>query len=151
MLYLSCMGLYDYESMKKIYGLLLDPKFVRTINKKHKDHIHTFTLEWGGINKIVVSGSLKYFSKKGEPSVKFIVRECTWTSRWGLGSTKLETRWITKINRNKSRVAGGMTACVYEHICKTIKYYGAVKWSISNVSWDWSKALSQPREQSEKA
>ena len=142
------MGLYDYESMKKIYGLLLDPKFVRTINKKHKDRIHTFTLEWSGNNKIVVSGSLKYFSKKGEPSVKFIVRECTWTSFWGR-SDRVETRWITKINRNKSRVAGGMTACVYEHICKTIKYYGAVKWSISNVSWDWSGAIEQPREQSE--
>ena len=136
--------------MVKHYGLLIDPKFVRTLNKKHKDRIHTFTLEWSGNNKIVVSGSLKYFSKKGEPSVKFIVRECTWTSFWGR-SDRVETRWITKKNRNKSRVAGGMTASVYEHICKTIKYYGAVKWSISNVSWDWSGAIEQPREQSEKA
>lgn len=143
------MGLYDYESMKKIYGLLIDPKFIRTLNKKHKDRILTFTLEWGGNNKIVVSGSLKYFSKKGEPSVKLIVRECTWTSFWGR-SDRVETRWITKINRNKSRVAGGMTSCVYEHICKTIKYYGAAKWSIANVSWDWSGAIEQPREQSEK-
>ena len=149
MLYLSCMGLYDYESMRKIYGLLIDPKFVRTINKKHKDRIHTFTLEWSGNNKIVVSGSLKYFSKKGEPSVKLIVRECTWTCRWGR-SDKLETRWITKTNRNKSRVASGMTSLVYGRVSETIKYYGASKWSISNVSWDWSGAIEQPREQFEK-
>lgn len=149
MLYLSCMGLYDYESMKKIYGLLIDPKFVRTINKKHKDRIHTFTLEWSGNNKIVVSGSLKYFSKKGEPSVKFIVRECTWTSFWGL-SDKVETRWITKTNRNKTRVAGGMSGRISEHISGVIKNFGAVKWSIANVSWDWSGAIEQPREQFEK-
>ena len=144
------MGLYDYESMKKLYGLLVDPKFVRTINKKHSDRIHTFTLEWSGDNKIVVSGSLKYFTKQGEPSVKFIVRECTWTCRWGLGSTKIETRWITKTNRNKSRVANGMTSRIHDHISKTVKNFGATKWSISTVSWDWSKALSQPHEQSEK-
>ena len=137
--------------MVKHYGLLIDPKFIRTLNKRNKDRIHTFTLEWSGNNKIVVHGSLKYFSKKGEPSVKFIVRECTWTSRWGLGSTKLETRWITKINRNKTRVAGGMTSLVYNRVSETVKYYGAAKWSIANVSWDWSGAIEQPREQSEKA
>lgn len=147
MLYLSRMGLYDYESMRKMYGLLLDPKFVRTINKKHKDRIHTFTLEWGD-SKIVVHGSLKYFTKKGSPSVKFIVDECVWFSKWGFGSNKIEPRWITKTNRNKYSVANGMTSFVYNHVSETIKYYGAVKWSINNVSWDWSKAREQPREQS---
>ena len=146
MLYLSCMGLYDYESMKKIYGLLMDPKFVRTINKKHKDRIHTFTLEWGNDNKIVVSGYFKYYKKSGEPSVKFIVHECTWTCRWKFGSNKVEPRWITKTNRNKSRVANGMTSRIHNHVSETIKHFGAVKWSISNVSWDWSKAIEQPRD-----
>lgn len=140
----------DYNNMVKHYGLLIDPKFIRTINKKHKDRIHTFTLEWGGDNKIVVHGSLKYFTKQGEPSVKLIVRECTWTSFWGR-SDRVETRWITKTNRNKSRVASGMTSRVYDRVSETIKYYGATKWSIANVSWDWSKAIEQPREQSEKA
>lgn len=145
----------DYNNMVKHYGLLIDPKFIRTLNKRNKDRIHTFTLEWGGNSiiekqKIVVSGSLKYFSKKGEPSVKLIVRECTWTSFWGR-SDKLETRWITKTNRNKSSVASGMTSLVYNRVSETVKYYGAAKWSISNVSWDWSGAIEQPREQSEKA
>jgi hypothetical protein len=87
------MGLRDYESMTKMFGLLMDPKFIRTINKKHKDRIHTFSLEWGsGNNKIVVSGSLKYLTKQGEPHVKFIVHECTWTCKWGWGSNKVESR-----------------------------------------------------------
>ena len=147
MLYLSCMGLglRDYDSMKKMYGLLMDPKFVRTINKKHKDRIHTFTLEWGNDNKIVVSGYLKYYTKQGEPCVKFIVHECTWTCKWGFGSNKLESRWITKTNRNKTRVSGGMSGRVSGFVSGVIKNYGAVKWSINNVSWDWSKAIEQPR------
>jgi len=136
--------------MVKHFGLLIDPKFVRTINKKHKDRIYTFSLEWGE-NKIVVSGSLKYFMKKGEPSVKFIVDECVWFSKWGFGSTKIEPRWITKTNRNKTRVSGGMTSRVYEHVSNVVKNYGTVKWAMANVSWDWSKAREQPREQSEKA
>ena len=135
--------------MVKHYGLLIDPKFVRTINKKHKDRIHTFTLEWGEHNKIVVSGSLKYFTKQGEPSVKLIVRECTWTSFWGR-SDRVETRWITKTNRNKSIASRGMGHLVYNRVSETVKYYGAVKWCIPNVSWDWSGAIEQPREQSEK-
>ena len=115
------MGLYDYESMRKMYGLLLDPKFVRTINKKHKDRIHTFTLEWSGNNKIVVSGSLKYYTKQGMPAAKFFVHECTWTSFWGR-SNRVETRWITKTNRNKSRVANGMTSRIQDHISKSESY-----------------------------
>jgi hypothetical protein len=147
MLYLSCMGmgLRDYDSMKKIYGLLLDPKFVRTLNKKHKDRIHTFTLEWSGDNKIVASGFLKYYTKQGEPAVKFIVHECTWTCKWGWGSNQVESRWITKTNRNKGRVARGMGHHLYNRVSETIKHYGAVKWSVNNVSWDWSKAIEQPR------
>ena len=136
--------------MVKHYGLLIDPKFIRTINKKHKDRIYTFTLEWSGKNKIVVSGSLKYFTKQGEPSAKFLVHECTWTSFWGR-SDRVETRWITKTNRNKTRVAQGMTSRIHNHVSETVKHFGAVKWCISNVSWDWSKAIEQPREQSEKA
>lgn len=152
MLYLSCMKIErDHNNMVKHYGLLIDPKFIRTINKKHKDRIHTFTLEWSGNNKIVVSGSLKYYTKQGEPSVKFIVHECTWTCRWGLASNKIETRWITKTNRNKTRVSGGMSGRISDHISGVIKNFGAVKWSIANVSWDWSGAIEQPREQSEKA
>jgi hypothetical protein len=150
MLYLSCMGLRDYESMTKMFGLLMDPKFIRTLNKKHKDRIHTFTLEWSGENKIVVSGSLKYLTKQGEPHVKFIVHECTWTCKWGWGSNKVESRWITKTNRNKIRVSRGMSSHLNNHVRESIKHFGAQKWSINQVSWDWSKAIGQPREQSEK-
>ena len=148
MLYLSCMGTKEGGAIKKIYGLLIDPKFIRTINKKHKDRIHTFSLEWNGANKIVLSGSLKYYTKQGEPSVKFIVHECTWTTRWGLTTNKVETRWITKTNRNKNRVSAAMSSHVNNHIRDSIKHFGAQKWAISQVSWDWSGAIEQPREQS---
>ena len=144
------MGTKEGGDIKKIYGLLIDPKFIRTINKKHKDRIHTFSLEWSGNNKIVLSGSLKYYTKQGEPCVKFIVHECTWTTRWGLTANKVETRWITKTNRNKNRVSAAMSSHVNNHIRDSIKHFGAQKWAISQVSWDWSGAIEQPREQSEK-
>jgi hypothetical protein len=142
MLYLSCMGFSGFDA-----GLLSDKKFVKYINAHQKNKPITLTRTFGE-QELVVKGRFKFSIKSDGPYCTFVVEYATWKSV-SHNTGRTHVNGLDKHNRNKRRFAGNMDALLSDSISNLVKHFGCHRYMfISRISWSWTEALSQPREQS---